>query len=174
MTETVESLRPVLALACPLSAAILILLSSMRPNLRESWTVIASLAQFAIVVSMVPIVLAGQKVECILLQDMLLHVNFGFKVDAFGLLFAITSSFLWILVSIYSIGYMRALKEHAQTRYYFCFALAIFGAVGVAFSANLVTLYIFYEILTLSTYPLVALRNQTKPCSQDENISLTC
>ena len=156
MTETVESLRPVLALACPLSAAILILLSSMRPNLRESWTVIASLAQFAIVVSMVPIVLAGQKVECILLQDMLLHVNFGFKVDAFGLLFAITSSFLWILVSIYSIGYMRALKEHAQTRYYFCFALAIFGALGVAFSANLVTLYVFYEILTVSTYPLVA------------------
>ena len=156
MTETVESLRPVLALACPLSAAILILLFSMRPNVRESWTVIASLAQFAIVVSMVPIVLTGQKVECILFQDMLLHVNFGFKVDAFGLLFAITSSFLWILVSIYSIGYMRALKEHAQTRYYFCFALAIFGALGVAFSANLVTLYVFYEILTLSTYPLVA------------------
>src|SRR4030065_77038 len=85
-----------------------------------------------------------------------MHVNFGFKVDAFGLLFAITSSFLWILVSISSIGYMRALKEHAQTRYYFCFAMAIFGAVGVALSGNLVTLYIFYEILTVSTYPLVA------------------
>jgi formate hydrogenlyase subunit 3/multisubunit Na+/H+ antiporter MnhD subunit len=51
---------------------------------------------------------------------------------------------------------MRALKEHAQTRFYFCFALAILGAVGVALSGNLVTMYIFYEILTVSTYPLVA------------------
>jgi len=83
-------------------------------------------------------------------------IDFGFHVDAFGLLFALTASSLWILVSIYSIGYMRALKEHAQTRFYFCFALAILGAVGVALSGNLVTMYIFYEILTVSTYPLVA------------------
>jgi formate hydrogenlyase subunit 3/multisubunit Na+/H+ antiporter MnhD subunit len=83
-------------------------------------------------------------------------IEFGFHVDAFGLLFALTASSLWILVSIYSIGYMRALKEHAQTRFYFCFAIAILGAVGVALSGNLVTMYIFYEILTVSTYPLVA------------------
>jgi formate hydrogenlyase subunit 3/multisubunit Na+/H+ antiporter MnhD subunit len=83
-------------------------------------------------------------------------IDFGFYVDAFGLLFALTVSSLWILVSIYSVGYMRALKEHAQTRFYFCFALAILGTVGVALSANLVTMYIFYEILTVSTYPLVA------------------
>ncbi|NNL77781.1 MAG: monovalent cation/H+ antiporter subunit D family protein, partial [Desulfobacterales bacterium] len=67
-----------------------------------------------------------------------------------------TSSCLWILVSVYSIGYMRTLKEHAQTRYYFSFALALVGAVGVALAANLVTMFIFYEILTISTYPLVA------------------
>ena len=71
-------------------------------------------------------------------------------------MFAITSSFLWILVSLYSIGYMRALNEHAQTRYYFMFALAIFSAVSIAMSENLVTFYIFYEALTLSTYWLVA------------------
>ncbi len=71
------------------------------------------------------------------------------------MLFALTSSSLWILVTIYSIGYMRSLKEHAQTRFFFSFALAIFGALGIAMSANLVTMFIFYEILTVSTYPLV-------------------
>jgi formate hydrogenlyase subunit 3/multisubunit Na+/H+ antiporter MnhD subunit len=77
-------------------------------------------------------------------------------VDALGLIFAITSSSLWILVSVYSIGYMRSQKEHAQTRFYFSFAVALAGAVGVALAANLVTMFIFYEILTISTYPLVA------------------
>jgi formate hydrogenlyase subunit 3/multisubunit Na+/H+ antiporter MnhD subunit len=84
------------------------------------------------------------------------NIEFALKADALGLIFATTSSCLWILVSIYSIGYMRSLNEHAQTRYYFSFALALLGAIGIAFSANLVTMFIFYEILTISTYPLVA------------------
>ena len=52
-------------------------------------------------------------------------------------------------------GLLRPLKSHAQTRFFFFFAIAISSAVGVAFSANLLTLFIFYEILSLSTYPLV-------------------
>jgi multicomponent Na+:H+ antiporter subunit D len=60
------------------------------------------------------------------------------------------------VVSVYSIGYMRTLKEHAQTRFYFCFAMALFGTTGVALSGNLLTLYMFYEILTIATFPLVA------------------
>ena len=66
------------------------------------------------------------------------------------------STFLWGWVTSYNIGYMRGLNEHAQTRYYFCFAVAIFGAVGVAMSANVFTLYLFYEVITVFTYPLVA------------------
>jgi multicomponent Na+:H+ antiporter subunit D len=77
-------------------------------------------------------------------------------VDAFGLLFALGASVLWIATSFYSIGYMRSLGEHAQTRYFACFALALSATMGVAFSANLFTLLVFYEALTLTTYPLVA------------------
>lgn len=146
---------PLWALLGPALGSLLILLSSRRPNLREFWTIGASVYQFAIVASMVPILLEGEQVVTRLFT-MFPGIDFEFRVDAFGLLFALTASFLWILVSIYSIGYMRALKEHAQTRFYFCFALAILGAVGVAFSGNLVTMYVFYEILTVSTYPLVA------------------
>jgi len=155
MIDMTESIRPLLALLCPALGSILILIYGKRPNVREAWTLLASCFQFLIVLSMVPTILDGKRVACYLFT-MFPGIDFGFHVDAFGLLFALTASSLWILVSIYSIGYMRALKEHAQTRFYFCFALAILGAVGVALSGNLVTMYIFYEILTVSTYPLVA------------------
>jgi multicomponent Na+:H+ antiporter subunit D len=79
-----------------------------------------------------------------------------FAVDGLGIIFAFIAPFLWIFATSYNIGYMRSLKEHAQTRYYFCFAIAIFGAVGVALAANVFTLYLFYEIISIFTYPLVA------------------
>jgi formate hydrogenlyase subunit 3/multisubunit Na+/H+ antiporter MnhD subunit len=147
--------RPYLAILCPTVVSFLILISGRRPNLRESWTIIGSISLFLTVISMTPFVLKEGPIKCTLF-DLLPGIDFAFNVDAFGLIFATTSSSLWILVSLYSIGYMRSLEEHAQTRYYFSFALALLGAIGIALSANLVTMFIFYEILTLSTYPLVA------------------
>jgi formate hydrogenlyase subunit 3/multisubunit Na+/H+ antiporter MnhD subunit len=147
--------RPLSAVLWPIVAAVLILLSGKRPNLRESWTIIASVLLFLTVISMHSFVLTEGSIQ-LSMFNLFPNIDFAFNVDAFGLIFATTSSSLWILVSFYSIGYMRSLKEHAQTRYYFLFALALFGAIGIAFSSNLVTMFIFYEILTISTYPLVA------------------
>ena len=157
MTDTVivESMTPLLAVLCPIAASILILLSAKHPNIRESWTILAGIAQFLLIFSMAPTIVGGNIIECTFFT-VLPNIDFGFKIDAFGMIFAIIASFLWILVSLYSIGYMRSLNEHAQTRYYFCFAFAIFGAVGISLSGNLFTMFIFYEILTVSTYPLVA------------------
>jgi multicomponent Na+:H+ antiporter subunit D len=73
-----------------------------------------------------------------------------------SMIFALVASSLWTIAVFYSMGYMRGLKEHAQTRFNACFALAIFGAIGVAFSDNLFTMYLFYEIVSVCTYPLVA------------------
>jgi len=155
MNDAIISIRPVLAVLCPLMAAPLIVLLRQFPNRRESVTLIAAVIQFALILSMAPAIVGGERLA-FLIVDIGAGIELGYRVDAFGLIFAITSSFLWILVSLYSIGYMRALEEHAQTRYYFMFALAIFSAVSIAMAANLVTFYIFYEILTLSTYWLVA------------------
>jgi multicomponent Na+:H+ antiporter subunit D len=155
MTEAITSIKPILAVLCPLMAAPAILLLRQRPNWREGATLIAAVIQFAIIVSMAPAIVGGDRIVFRII-DIGAGIEVGYRVDAFGLMFAITSSFLWILVSLYSIGYMRALNEHAQTRYYFMFALAIFSAVSIALSENLVTFYIFYEALTLSTYWLVA------------------
>ncbi len=82
-------------------------------------------------------------------------LDLALEVEPLGMLFALVASFLWIVTSIYSIGYMRAHGESHQTRFYVCFAVALSSAIGVAFAANMFTLFVFYEVLTLSTYPLV-------------------
>ncbi len=154
--EVVYSISPLLAMLASLMGAILILFAGERNrNLREFWTILASVVKFSILFSMAPLILDGKTIEYTIV-NICPGVYLQFRVDAFGMIFALLASGLWIAVSIYSIGYMRGLKEHAQTRYFFCFAMAIFGAVGAALSANLLTLYMFYEILTISTFPLVA------------------
>lgn len=153
--ETIISIKPLLAVVVSILGAVLILASSKKPNVRESWTFAAGITKFLIVASMLPIILRGDLIEYTVFT-LLPGVSIKFRVDAFGIFFALTASFLWILTSAYSIGYMRTLKEHSQTRYFTCFAVALSATMGVAFAANLFTLYLFYEIITVITYPLVA------------------
>ncbi|NVM20642.1 MAG: monovalent cation/H+ antiporter subunit D family protein [Desulfobacterales bacterium] len=152
--ETITSVKPVLAVCVSLFSTFLIIASSNRANLRESWTFLAGIIKFVIVASMIPAVLAKKEIVYNLI-DVLPGVGIAFRVDSLGLLFALVSSSLWIVTSAYSIGYMRGLKEHSQTRYFCFFALALSATIGVAFSANLLTLYLFYEMLSFATYPLV-------------------
>ncbi|MDM8554800.1 monovalent cation/H+ antiporter subunit D family protein [Desulfococcaceae bacterium HSG7] len=147
--------RPMWAIIWPALTALFILCMGKRPDIREGGTLMGSLTLCFTVLSMTPVVLKNGPIQFTWF-NLLPGIDFAFRVDALGLIFATTSSCLWILVSVYSIGYMRTLKEHAQTRFYFSFAAALFGAIGIAFAANLVTMFIFYEILTISTYPLVA------------------
>jgi multicomponent Na+:H+ antiporter subunit D len=148
------SLLPLAAICVSLLATVPILLSDRKPNLRESWTLLAAIGKFCLVAAMLPSVLAGDGFVWTL-AEVFPGVPIQLRVDAMGMFFALVASFLWIFTSIYSIGYMRTLQEHNQTRYYASFAVAISATIGVAFSANLFTLYLFYELLSLSTYPLV-------------------
>jgi len=152
--ERITFITPVLPVLIPLVGIILIVASRKIPNIREAWTLTASVLMFLMVASMAPSILKGSTIEYTLLR-ILPGLELKFKADAFGLCFALIASFLWIITSIYSIGYMRSLNEHSQTRYFAFFALALSGAMGVALSANLFTLYLFYETLSLATYPLV-------------------
>ncbi len=153
--ETLNSVAPLLAVLVPALGALLIACTGRRrANLREFWSVAAGVVMLALVASMIPKVLAGGT-EKFVLFGILPGMELAFRVDPVGLLFALGASGLWIATSFYSIGYMRSLKEHAQTRYFACFALALSATLGVAFSANLFTLFLFYEGLSLVTYPLV-------------------
>jgi multicomponent Na+:H+ antiporter subunit D len=138
----------------PLVGALLIWLTGRYPNLRETVTLVTAAVLFLLVVSLVPEVLAGGRPSALWL-DMLPGVAIAFRVEPLGMLFALVASLLWIVNSIYSIGYMRANLEGHQTRFYICFAIALASAIGVAFAANMLTLFVFYEMLTISTYPLV-------------------
>ncbi|WP_336037144.1 proton-conducting transporter membrane subunit [Halobacterium yunchengense] len=154
MTE-IPSLLPLAAVLAPAVAVAPILASGDRPNLREAWTLLASVLALGAVASMVPGVLAGDTYVTDL-GTLVQYVEFTLRVDALGLLFGLLASTLWLVTSLYSIGYMRGLDEHSQTRYFAAFAGSVASAVGVAFAANLVVLYLFYELLTVATYPLVA------------------
>jgi multicomponent Na+:H+ antiporter subunit D len=142
------------AVLIPFVGAALIPLFHRLPNVREAVTLATAGALFLIVLGLLGPVLAGARPEAL---D--IHVVPGlavaFKVEPLGLLFALVASTLWIVNSIYSIGYMRANGEPRQTSYYVCFAVALGSTMGIAFAKNLFTLFLFYEALTLSTYPLV-------------------
>lgn len=147
---------PLIAVAAPAAGALLIAITGeRRRDLRELWSIAAGVVMSALVLAMAPAVLDGEGPELVLCR-LLPGIELALRVDAFGLLFAGGASILWVITSCYSIGYMRTLEEHAQTRYFACFALALSATAGVAFAANLFTLFLFYEALTLVTYPLVA------------------
>jgi multicomponent Na+:H+ antiporter subunit D len=144
----------VLALVLPLGGALLLPLFHRWPNLREMVT-LATAAKLAFVVwSLLPHVLAGARPE-LTLWRVVPGLELAFKVEPLGMLFALVAGSLWIVNSIYSIGYMRGNDEPRQTTFYVCFAVAIASTMGIAFAKNLFTLFVFYEVLTLSTYPLV-------------------
>ncbi|GFO95831.1 putative oxidoreductase [groundwater metagenome] len=152
--ETILTIKPLLAVMVPLICAVMIIIYSKHPNIRDGWSAGAGVVLFLTVLSMLSDILAGSLIQFTVIE-MLPNLPIMFRVDSLGMLFGLTASFLWIFTTLYSIGYMRSLKEHAQTRFFFCFAIALSSAIGIAFSANLFTLFIFYEILTISTYPLV-------------------
>ena len=158
--DMIVSIKPLLAVLAALAGAILVMLSGRKPNLRETWSVLAALTMFGIIASMIttvaPAPLGLGKSIVYPLFKIVPGVTITLRVDAFSMIFALAASFLWIIAAFYSMGYMRGLKEHAQTRFNACFALALFSAIGVAFSDNFLTLYLFYEIVSISTYPLVA------------------
>lgn len=142
------------ALAVPLVGAVLIAALHRAPNLRETATLVTAGILFLCVIELTPVVLGGARPELRLLEIMP-GLELRMEVEPLGMLFALIASGLWIVNSIYSIGYMRSNGEKHQTRFYVCFALAIASAIGIAFAGNLLTLFVFYEALTLITYPLV-------------------
>ena len=138
----------------PFIGAGLIVVTGNRPNLRETISVATGLLLLAEVASLVPDVLAGET-PGLLLAIPVPGVPLALQVEPLGLLFALIASSLWIVTTIYAIGYMRAHHEIHQTRFYAFFAIAIGATMGIALAQNLFTLFLFYELLTISTYPLV-------------------
>ena len=150
------------SLAIPLTGALAIAISGrINDNLRETVTLVTAGALLLVVWSLVPDLMAGARPE-LQLFEVVPGIQLGFRIEPLGMLFAALASGLWIVNSIYSIGYMRGNKESKQTRFYVFFALSLAATIGIAFAANLFTLFLFYEALTLCTYPLVSHKGDEK------------
>jgi len=143
-----------IAICAPLICACLLPLFQGQPNIRESVTLITGLIVSAVAFTLFAPVVAGERPEVHLLS-VAPGLSLSFKLEPLGMLFALVASILWLANSVYSIGYMRAHHEPRQTTFYVSFALAFSATMGVAFAENLFTLFLCYEALTLSTFPLV-------------------
>jgi multicomponent Na+:H+ antiporter subunit D len=155
MGDLIASPLPLIAVLIPLGAALLVMLSAeRRRNLRDTWPTLAALALIGVVASMLPDVLDGKVPEATLIE-LSPGIDVTLRADSAGMIFALLASTLWSLASVYGVGYMRAEHEHKQTRFFSVFSLSLSATMGVAFAGNLLTFVLFYELLTLFTYPLV-------------------
>jgi len=143
-----------LVITIPFLTTLAILFTRHNPDLREGISIVASLLLIYLTVNLYQGLTSGANID-IFWWQLMPELDISFAVEPLGMLFALIASFLWLVTTCYSIGYMRSHQEENQSRFYICFAIAISAVMAIAFSANLFTLFIFYEILTLSTYPLV-------------------
>ena len=150
------------ALALPLAGALGIALAGrVSANLREMVTLVTAGSLAYTVWQIAPEIMAGGR-PGVTLAEVLPGISLAFTVEPLGMLFAALASGLWIINSIYSIGYMRGNAEKNQTRFYVMFAVSLAATMGIAFAGNLFTLFLCYEALTLATYPLVAHKGDEK------------
>ena len=124
-------------------------------NIRDTFTLLCAVLTFSCVLVILSNV-GNDVTEPVSLFSVFPGVDIAFNVEPLGLLFAIIASGLWILTHIYGVGYMRGNNEKHHARFFACFCIAISSVIGIAFASNMFTLFLFYEILTVSTYPLVA------------------
>lgn len=144
-----------LTIVVPLLAVPAIFATGSFPNLREAVTITASIILIYLVSSLYFAVITNGVAVSLRSPDIFPNLALTFEIEPLGMLFSLVAGYLWLVTTIYAIGYMRGHHEKNQTRFYACFAIAISSVMGLAYADNLFTLFIFYEILTLSTYPLV-------------------
>lgn len=144
----------IFALLLPLVGALIISRLDSMPNVREVFTLLTSTSLLVVVIALYNRLQDGQT-EAFVVAEPFAGLTISFALEQLGMLFALVASSLWIVTSIYAIGYMRAHHEKHQTRFFALFAVAISAVMAICFSSNLLTLFLFYEVLTLSTYPLV-------------------
>ncbi len=139
-------------LGLPLVASLGVLLLRKWPNLRDGQAVLIGLLTAACAIEFFA---RGADGTSLTLLAMTPSLSISFTPEPLGLLFALVAGCLWPLATVYTISYLRGVHEDNQTRFMFFYAIAIHAAMAIALSGNLLTLFVFYEILTFSTYPLV-------------------
>ena len=153
------SIALTLPVVIPFIGMIAIKLFSGNPNRREAVSFITAFALLISVLNIIPLV---NDSPTVILASPLPELPIALKLEPLGLLFALIASVLWIITTQYTVGYMRGNQESKQTRFFMCFAVSIGATIGLALSANMLSLFFFYELLTFSTYPLVTHKGDSR------------
>ena len=143
-----------IGLLAPLVVAVLTPFLAVRHVWRDAAGPVGGVITFIAAVEVALAVLDGETPRLFVAQ-IAEGLAIEFAVTPLGAIFGLVASGLWILAALYSVGYMRGNHEKHQTRFAAFYAVAVHAAMAVAWSGNLLVLFIFYEILTFSTYPLV-------------------
>lgn len=152
--ELVLAAIPPVLVALSLAAALMIFPMAERRRRLRAWVNLSAAAlKVLLIAALVPgVVVEGLHPE--FSAPFLPGVDLVLRVDPLALFFAGLSAILWLLTTIYALGYLKG-KPH-QSRFFGFFSLCVTATVGISFSGNLITFLVFYEFLTLVTYPLVA------------------
>ena len=136
--------QPFLAILLPVIGSIAIrLINENSVRLRNTLAVATISLVFIDVASMMPTILNGGLIEFRLIQIME-NVGIFFRVDALGMVFGMVASALWVMATIYSIGYMA--HEHNQKNYFVFFVLSCSAAMGVALQVTFLPFIFFTNI----------------------------
>ncbi len=144
---------PGLCVLSPLLGACAIVAGRKAPAARDAALIITGLVTLLLLVIL--FAYRDQYHQAQVLFQVLPGLRIAFHVEPLGLTFALTSGLLWPITSVYAISYLKAGNDQHQTRFHALFCVAIGSVMGIAFAENLFTLFLFYEILTFSTWPLV-------------------
>ena len=146
---------PVMILATSISAGVIIfVLPEERHSLRSFINLAAALLKVALVCVLIWGVYLGMEYETRF--SIVPGLDFVLRADSLAVLFAGLSSVLWLCTTVYAIGYLE--DSPNRSRFFGFFSFCVASTLGIAFAGNLFTFLLFYEILTLSTYPLVVHR----------------
>ena len=154
-----DAALPLLVIASSLVTGLAIFfLPEERVRLRSTLNIAAALIKLALVAAMLWGVANGREYE--VRFALLPGIDLMLRADAMAMLFVTLSALLWLLTTIYAIGYLEG-SPH-RSRFFGFFSLCVTATMGIALAGNLLTFFLFYELLTLSTYPLVAHRGTAK------------
>jgi multicomponent Na+:H+ antiporter subunit D len=156
---TIHEWLPLAVLASSLLPALVIFaLPESAVGLRTALNLLGAFAKLGLVGILLAGVAAGEAYG--VRFAVLPGLELAFKADALGLLFLTLSTVLWLFTTLYAIGYLEGAPH--RSRFFGFFSLCVAATTGVAMAANLFTFFVFYELLTLATFPLVVHRGTDK------------
>jgi len=154
MGDVTISYLPVIAVLSPILLGIVVYYVGRKSEkARDILSIAISSGSFLAVAAMAPAVLGGKVIEFVLVPGEIALIEIAFRVDKLSLFIAMMCSFDWLLTTVYSIKYMG--REHARNRYYMFMSLTLGMVLGVLFAKNLFCLFIFFELMLLTSYVLV-------------------